>query len=270
LIGGDGVSIDTSGFAALEFDLKLVTAPTSGTTNWRLKVENPAREIGIDAPVLDTWVSYSIPMSSLGTPDALDLIMLFPDYGANAGAVYRLDNVKLTADSGGGGGGGNPGDELVTNGDFENANPLEGWNAITDPNGGTIAAESVQVSPNNGSTTSIKMTSGPGNNPVLKQERFAAASLAGGDSVTVSYDVFGTLGVGSVVSIQLITEIDGGVSKVEDLLPTNSDWNSGWASYSVTPTVGADASGGISLQFVAIGGAGNMTLYVDNVSIELN
>ncbi len=98
---GDGSTIDTNGYAALEFDLKMVTAPTSGTDVWRLKVENPAAEIGLDPPTLGEWKNYSIPISDLGTPNALDLIMLFADYGANAGAVYRIDNVKLVAGSGG-------------------------------------------------------------------------------------------------------------------------------------------------------------------------
>ena len=44
----------------------------------------------------------------------------------------------------------------------------------------------------------------------------------------------------------------------------------GWVSYSFTTTVGGDVTGGLSLQFVAIGGAGNLTAYVDNVSIVLN
>ena len=264
--GADGSTIDTSDYATLEFDLKLVTAPTSGTTNWRLKVENPGVEIGIDAPVLGTWVHYSIPISSLGTPAGLELIMLFPDYGANAGAVYRLDNVALLVKApGGGGGGGSPGDELVANGDFE-TNGLENW--LTFANGGTVATDNVEVSPNLGSTVSVKLVSGPGNNPVLKQERFAASSLTANASVTVEFDIFGTLGTGSVLSIQLITE--GSTVAVEDLVPQNSDWESGWANYSFTTNVGSDISGGISLQFVAIGGAGTMTLNVDNVSIVLN
>jgi len=102
-LGGSGQAYDASSFAAsgtLEFDLKMIAAPA--TDIWIVKIEGTgAVEIDLPrTPVLDTWEHYSINLSSLGDLSALDNIMIFPNWADNAGAVYRVDNVKLFATGG--------------------------------------------------------------------------------------------------------------------------------------------------------------------------
>jgi len=142
-----GVPYDASGVvntATLEFDLKMTALPTTGATDWRLKVESPAAATeavvsltssleGHLAPELDTWQHYSFNLADLATlgldASAIDLVLVFPEFGTGDGAAFRLDNVKIltnvaqnpaTTDNtandtgnafvpGSGGGGGSPG-----------------------------------------------------------------------------------------------------------------------------------------------------------------
>ena len=97
-LGGTGVTFDASSYAAtgtLEFDLKMTAEPA--TTIWKLKVEGTeAVELDLPTvPVLDTWIHYSFNLSTLGDLSALNNIMVFPNWADNAGAVYRIDNLKL-------------------------------------------------------------------------------------------------------------------------------------------------------------------------------
>jgi len=97
---GSGVAYDASAFAnkgTLDFDLKMTAAPS--TNVWKLKIEGAGApvEIDIDTPTLDTWVHYSIALSSLGDMTAINNIMVFPNWADNANAVYRIDNVQIFA-----------------------------------------------------------------------------------------------------------------------------------------------------------------------------
>lgn len=97
-LGGTGVTFDASSFAStgtLEFDLKMTAEPA--TTVWKLKVEGTG-PVEVDlpqTPVLDVWTHYSFNLSTLGDLSAINNIMVFPNWADNAGAVYRIDNLKL-------------------------------------------------------------------------------------------------------------------------------------------------------------------------------
>ncbi|MFT4994561.1 MAG: hypothetical protein ACI965_001592, partial [Paraglaciecola sp.] len=132
----------------LEFDLKLVTPPNNASAAWNLKVEQggTASEalITIATPTAD-WQHYRIPLKDLSNGglnlNGIDIVMIFPDWGQGEGAVFRVDNVTISADetdAGGGGNGGSdtgpePGEEILNNGSFDNG--TEGWN------GGTVSSE---------------------------------------------------------------------------------------------------------------------------------
>lgn len=102
-------SVDASAFAGgtLEFDLKVVSPPPEGA-EWRLKVESSdaatfaevvLTHAGNPQPNED-WQTYSFGLSTdLAGLDLanLKLIMIFPDWGDSAGAVVRIDNVRLVA-----------------------------------------------------------------------------------------------------------------------------------------------------------------------------
>ena len=121
----------------LEFDLKMTALPTVGATDWKLKVESTGAateaEVSLSssleahaAPVLNQWLHYSFNLSDLDALgldlSAIDLVLVFPEFGTGDGAVFRIDNVNIlrnaaqtttttttgssAGSSGGGGGGG--------------------------------------------------------------------------------------------------------------------------------------------------------------------
>ena len=261
--GGDDSTVDASNYAVLEFDMKMTAAPA--TDVWRLKVENPPTEIGIDTPVLDTWVHYSIPVSELGSPAALDVLLIFADYAANAGAVYRIDNVKLLADAA-------PpppaGGELTTNGDFEAGN-LSGWTVAL--NGGSITPDNTQAS---GSTWTGHAVAGPANAPALSQEGLAVGTVNPGDTIDISFDMCGSAVEGGEIAIALLSEKGPGEGADRDEMVRLSTpaLPSVWTRYNYSRTAGVDVDGGVSLQFdVVCGGAPGCSadVYFDNVSVTI-
>jgi hypothetical protein len=148
-----GMPFDASGLVAngrITFELFLIKAPTVPVSNWFFKVEAgsgaSARELalsssleGHSAPILNTWQTYTFRLSTLVAgsslnPAGIDLFMVFPSFANAAGAEYLIDNFKIISVVGGEGppGGGEQGDNLLTNGDFENG--LASWL----PNVGTV------------------------------------------------------------------------------------------------------------------------------------
>ncbi len=274
---GDGSTIDTNGYAALEFDLKLVTAPTSGTDIWRLKVENPAAEIGLDTPTLGEWKSYSIPMSDLGTPNTLDLIMLFADYGANAGAVYRIDNVNLVVEASA------PpppptGNATLQNGDFENG--LTSWTEIPDAGGtGTPGTISTVTAPGGrtGSVALLESTADASRTQDVLLTQ-VVSGITSSDTINVSLDLYGTGLAGSVVFVELIyldaAGNDNGRNFITDATPFFPSTT--WTPYSGSKPAGlradgttASVEGGVMLQLKVLcpnNDGCSMDAYFDNVT----
>ncbi|EAR10818.1 glycoside hydrolase family 16 protein [Reinekea blandensis] len=104
-----GAPHDASSNTDLEFDMKMLSHPDNGVTNWKLKVESnngaEAVEINLqtslegEVPALDTWQHYTFPIADLADQGlditAIDVVMVFPTWGAGVGAEYLLDNVKF-------------------------------------------------------------------------------------------------------------------------------------------------------------------------------
>jgi beta-glucanase (GH16 family) len=93
----------------VSFEMKIVTAPADGTP-WIFKVEadgntsdsgelnlNTSNE-GVD-PVPGVWQTYTFDLLTLADNgldiSAIDVVMVFPAWGAGAGAVYRIDNLRI-------------------------------------------------------------------------------------------------------------------------------------------------------------------------------
>ena len=107
----DGESVDATAVidtATLAFDLKMTASP--GVTDWKLKLEsdNAATEVEVSlstsvenhaAPVLNQWQHYSFPLADLAALgldiSAIDLVLIYPEWGTGNGAVYRIDNLEI-------------------------------------------------------------------------------------------------------------------------------------------------------------------------------
>ncbi|WP_049757913.1 carbohydrate binding domain-containing protein [Colwellia psychrerythraea] len=128
----------------LEFDMKLVTPPNNANANWNLKVEQGGTTtealIQISTPTAE-WQHYAISLNDLSNAglelNGIDVIMIFPDWAQGEGAVFRVDNITILqgentgGDSGSGGDTGDgdsgpvAGEEILSNGSFDNG--TEGW-----------------------------------------------------------------------------------------------------------------------------------------------
>lgn len=118
----NGVPFDATALlqeGVVQFDMKVVTAPSNTASVWKFKIESDdgstAVEVdlststeGVD-PVTGEWQTYTFPMQTLSDAgldiSAIDVVMIFPAWDTGEGAVYRVDNAKIynpNASSGGG------------------------------------------------------------------------------------------------------------------------------------------------------------------------
>lgn len=130
-----GNPYDASSDATFSFEMKIVTGAIDTSAPWFLKIEadnnisntvdfnlNTSKE-GVE-PVVGEWQTYTFDVATWASAGielrAIDVIGIFPAWGRGSGAVYRVDNVLF-------GDGGSNGEELITNGTFDNN--TEGWTA---------------------------------------------------------------------------------------------------------------------------------------------
>ncbi|MFT5635714.1 MAG: hypothetical protein ACI89T_001168, partial [Cognaticolwellia sp.] len=113
-LANEAVYYDASGIqqnGVVKFDMKMVSAPNDASAVWKFKIEagdtTSAVEMDLTAsqegaaPVLGQWQTYTYSLvdlfdAGLDTSE-IDVIMVFPAWGTGDGAVYRLDNVAITA-----------------------------------------------------------------------------------------------------------------------------------------------------------------------------
>ena len=103
----DATSILANG--VIEFEMKVINAPGTAETPWLLKIEsvgaatfaevNLSTSIEQAMPTIGEWQKYTFKLSDLANAgldvSAIDVLMVFPAWGQGAGAIYRLDNVKI-------------------------------------------------------------------------------------------------------------------------------------------------------------------------------
>jgi hypothetical protein len=235
-------------------------------------------ETPYDLPIvpanLGTWVSVEIPLTNFAPVDLANAIEF--KFVGN-GTVY-LDNLYFSTTDGGGGGGA----ELV-NGDFETGD-FTGWtqtpDAGTNVTPGTITLVTSAPGSRAGAVARLEAAGDAiaGSQDVLLTQVLAAGTLNVGDTIDVSFDLYGSLaGAGGVVFVELIylngagddtgtrSFVDGGAPKV----PTTT-----WSTYSdsiVVPSI-PDVSGGVVLQLKSscgpVDGCG-VDAYFDNVSATI-
>jgi len=103
----DASSLLTDG--VLQFEMKVVTAPTNADSTWLMKIESAGAttfaELNLNTsveaadPVVGQWQKYTFNLSDLSSAgldvSAIDVVMIFPVWGTGEGAVYLLDNVMI-------------------------------------------------------------------------------------------------------------------------------------------------------------------------------
>lgn len=103
----------------VKFDLKVVSLPNDASAQWIFKIESSEGSTAVEIPLADgyigpndttsgtpevgVWESYEFSLQSLSDAgldvSAIDVIMVFPAWGAGEGAVYRMNNVEISQDS---------------------------------------------------------------------------------------------------------------------------------------------------------------------------
>jgi hypothetical protein len=272
-----GVPFDASALTStgsITFELKMLKAPDAGVVDWKFKVEGAgASELSLSTsveghatPLLDTWQTYTFPISALTGLDAsnMDLFMVFPNYNDAAGAEFLLDNVKIISgvseddETGPVAGIADIGDTgLVANGGFESGD-LTGW----------LAGGGVTVVPDDMGTYLVKIVAAEAQNENIYQDKIGEGVFSAGQALTVSFDMRGTAVNGGVVSALLYTDDPSMVSKTEELLPLAL--NESWTNYTFNVIAGDPIGRGVSLRLAAVCGAVSgceVTAYFDNVSI---
>ncbi len=98
----------------VQFDLKVVTAPNDAGAAWLFKIESNGGETAVEMPlnqssegldpVVGEWQTYTFPLQMLTDAgldiSAIDVVMIFPAWGAGEGAVYQMTNVTIAGDIG--------------------------------------------------------------------------------------------------------------------------------------------------------------------------
>ena len=104
---------------SVKFDLKMVSSPADASAAWLFKIESGEGTTAVELPLMDgyvgpnadagatpeqgVWESYEFPLSALAEAgldtSAIDVIMVFPAWGAGEGAVYRMTNIEISQES---------------------------------------------------------------------------------------------------------------------------------------------------------------------------
>ncbi len=234
------------------------------------------------------WTPYSF-TTTLG-PDVSGGVTLQlktscgPVEGCGVDAYF--DNVSIVIGGTGGGDTGGTGScggagELAINCGFETGAFNDGtenasWQQF--PGGGTQTI--ITDNPSSGTYAAnlivpVRSQTDPAVDNLIKNANLGAGTISSNASITVSFDMRGSLsGAGGVVFAELFSELSGGGTSKSELLSGGAlAPNAAWTNYSYTTTLGADVSGGVTLQLKTscgpVEGCG-VDAYFDNVSIVLN
>ncbi|MDH3719448.1 MAG: hypothetical protein OES79_15110, partial [Planctomycetota bacterium] len=200
---------------------------------------------------------------------------------------YYFDNITLLDAGGGGGGGGGGGDGNFANGDFETGD-FTGWTLTQVPdNVGSIALDTSMQGGRAGTVARLvtAASAAQSNDVLISQVALAAGTVMPGDSIDVSFDLYGSLaGAGGVVFVEVIflngAGQDEGGRNFLNADPTPYTPTTTWTPYSGTVIAGTgfvggpwDVSGGVTLQLKAACGAIDgcgVDASFDNVTFTIN
>lgn len=109
---GSGIQFDATALmvdGVVQFDMKVVNAPSSPDAVWKFKIESDgaSSEVELDLsagnagnnPTVGEWETYTFSLQSLDDQgldlSAIDVVMIFPAWGTGDGAVYRVDEARI-------------------------------------------------------------------------------------------------------------------------------------------------------------------------------
>ncbi|MCM2678375.1 glycoside hydrolase family 16 protein [Echinimonas agarilytica] len=110
--GGGDQPFDASSIfenGVVQFEMKVESMPTTADAAWLFKIESGDATTAVELPLSDSvegaapvtaqWQTYTFTLADLASAgldlSAIDVLMVFPAWGAGEGAIYRLDNVKI-------------------------------------------------------------------------------------------------------------------------------------------------------------------------------
>ena len=157
---------------------------------------------------------------------------------------------------------------IAMNGDFETGDTT-GWTSFPSATSTFVVTTDAHAGTSAGQLTNVDSASAA----IIKQANLGAGMLTGGDAITVSFWAKGSGDVGGVQFAELFSEISGGgVSSSEILGGAPLFATSTYSFYTFTTTLGANVSGGVTLQLAATTGAADGStseLFIDNVVIDV-
>ena len=113
-ISANPTAYDASALLAdgyLRFEMKVESAPNNADSFWLMKIESSDAatfaELNLNTtvegadPAVGVWQTYTFNLSDLSAAgldvSAIDVVMVFPAWGTGEGAVYRIDNMVISA-----------------------------------------------------------------------------------------------------------------------------------------------------------------------------
>jgi hypothetical protein len=251
-----------------------VTVATSGTPGgvWETLTFDFTGLISAPVPAVSIFFDNGIVGDAAGDPDAW---------------TFYVDDIEVV---GGGGGGDVVGSEVAINGDFETGD-FTGWTRVS---AGTSAVPTViEIDTTNPGTNRDQDSvytarlqaagnTGGTQDALLQQVALGAGSVAVGDTINVSFDLYGQPpGPGGVVFVELIYLDSNGEDNGRNFIDTDAPYfpNTTWTRHTGVKPAGlktdgttASVDGGVTLQIKASCGAVpecTVDAYVDNVTFEI-
>ena len=271
--GYDTFNVKVKGSPLGTIEVKLIGAGDDSVFTGELATYAGSTDLG------DGWYQLAIPLADFSNPQNIPnhtgWLVGPPGDQADEAFVFLLTDVGFS-NAGGGNGGGTG---TFVNGDFETGD-LTGWTAGEN---GTVTIETSTVGGVTGSFGRLQTTAFP-QDVLLSQVALAEGTISPGDTINVSFDLFGSRTDGGVVFVEVIFlngagEDVGGrdfVGPPDPYFPSAT-----WSPYAGTVIAGTgaggvpgfDVSGGVTLQLkAACGGVPDCAVdaYFDNVTFTIN
>ncbi len=232
------------------------------------------------------WQTLSWTFNGLDPSQSYNRFTMLPNLPVADDADYYFDDITLL-DAGGGGPGGGGGDGNFVNGDFETGD-FTGWTLTQVPTDrGSITLDTSGQGGRAGSVARLVAAGDAAgtSDTLISQVALAAGTIAPGDSIDVSFDLYGSLtGAGGVVFVEVIFlngagQDEGGRNFVGPAAPYVPSTT--WMTHSGTVIAGTavngsqwDVSGGVTLELKAACGAivdgCGVDASIDNVTFTIN